>query len=446
MGHTTLGPRHSLPDDKGMYAAVIDPVNGYAYFVGSYLFKLDVTGDLPVQVGPAIYTGQFTQGAIDVATHYGYFPKTTLVRYDLGVGTNAVTGAGSLSLSAGNASCLALDDSDSNPANHYAYVLCTAAGNPARVAKVALSTFTELGSVTLQPGETNFLLGTLSDAKKGYAYFVTVPGASVSPKVLKIKMTAGTNPPVRIGAADLGTIGEFIDGASIDPVHGFAYYGSYNSDTNILSKVYKVRLEEGDVPPTLVGSVNLLPGEGRLAASVLDPANGFVYFANDNSYPGGVYQLSLNGTNVPIEVGFLPFPGGPQVPPPNGITANNTTTNADGILPYGEVFLRSAVFDPVRGYAYFGQDSRPNQVVKVRLAQLEPVTVAGARVPGSESIQFSFGNARGATFHALTSSDLTLPMNGWTDLGAVTEIAPGQFQFTDSLGSEIQRFYRVFVP
>src|SRR5581483_2911246 len=256
-----------------------------------------VTGDLPVQVGPAIYTGQFTQGAIDVATHYGYFPKTTLVRYDLGVGTNAVTGAGSLSLSAGNASCLALDDSDSNPANHYAYVLCTAAGNPARVAKVALSTFTELGSVTLQPGETNFLLGTLSDAKKGYAYFVTVPGASVSPKVLKIKMTAGTNPPVRIGAADLGTIGEFIDGASIDPVHGFAYYGSYNSDTNILSKVYKVSLEEGDVPPTLVGSVNLLPGEGRLAASVLDPANGFVYFANDNSYPGGVYQLSLNGTN-----------------------------------------------------------------------------------------------------------------------------------------------------
>jgi hypothetical protein len=33
-GHTTFVPRHSLPDDKGMYAAVIDPTNGYAYFTG----------------------------------------------------------------------------------------------------------------------------------------------------------------------------------------------------------------------------------------------------------------------------------------------------------------------------------------------------------------------------------------------------------------------------
>src|ERR1035438_1380172 len=46
IGHTTLTPRHSNPDDKGMYAAVIDPTNGYAYFVGSYLYKLDITGNL----------------------------------------------------------------------------------------------------------------------------------------------------------------------------------------------------------------------------------------------------------------------------------------------------------------------------------------------------------------------------------------------------------------
>jgi hypothetical protein len=174
--------------------------------------------------------------------------------------------------------------------------------------------------------------------------------------------------------------------------------------------------------------------------------NGFVYFANDNSYPGGVYQLSLNGTNVPVEVGFLPFPGGPQVPPPNGITANNTTTNVDGILPYGEVFLRSAVFDPIRGYAYFGQDSRPNQVVKVRLAQLDPLTLAATHTPGSAALQFSFNNARGATFDALTSSDVTLALGNWTRLGPVTEIAPGQFQFTDTPNSGPQRFYRVTAP
>ena len=35
IGHATLTPRHSNPDDKGMYAAFIDATNGYAYFVGT---------------------------------------------------------------------------------------------------------------------------------------------------------------------------------------------------------------------------------------------------------------------------------------------------------------------------------------------------------------------------------------------------------------------------
>src|SRR5260370_41648216 len=65
IGHTTLLPRHSNPDDKGMYAAVIDATNGFAYFVGNYLFKLDITGNLPMQVGPSLNTGQSPQGATD---------------------------------------------------------------------------------------------------------------------------------------------------------------------------------------------------------------------------------------------------------------------------------------------------------------------------------------------------------------------------------------------
>src|SRR5437016_2318543 len=98
IGHTTLTPRHSNPDDKGMYAALIDPVNGYAYFVGNYLFKLDLTGPLPVPVGPALSTGQFASGAIDVAAGYAYFPGGTIKRYALGTGNTPVIAAGSLSL------------------------------------------------------------------------------------------------------------------------------------------------------------------------------------------------------------------------------------------------------------------------------------------------------------------------------------------------------------
>src|SRR5207302_9427022 len=137
-------------------------------------------------------------------------------------------------------------------------------------------------------------------------------------------------------------------GACMNDVNGYDYYDTYNSDTNLPGRVYKVKLEPGDFAPSLVGYVDLRAGEGRLSAAVLDPQAGFAYFANDNTYPGGVYQLSLNGTNPPVEIAYLQFQGGLQAPPPNGITTNNTTTNVDGVLPFGEVFFRSAVFDPIR--------------------------------------------------------------------------------------------------
>jgi hypothetical protein len=368
IGHTTLVPRHSNPDDKGMYASVIDPANGYAYFVGNYLVKLDLTGPLPMQVGPALFTGQFAGGAIDPAAGYAYFPGASVKRFALGAGATAVSPAGSLTLSAGNASSIVIDDSDPNPANHYAYVVCS--GTPSKVVKVALATFTEVGSVTLAAGENSFLLNPLVDTGKGYAYFVGSP-PSTAAQVVKVKMTPGASPPVRIGAVNLDTASGFMDGASIDTMHGYAYYGTYHSDPSVLGKVYKVKLEDGDVAPTLVGSINLQMGEGRLAASVIDPLNGYVYFADDNTYPGRIYQLSLNGSNLPIEVGYLQLQGGTSsTTPPNGTTIQNASTDSD--LPYGEVFFRTAVFDPVRGYAYFGQDSRPNQVVKVQLATHSP--------------------------------------------------------------------------
>jgi hypothetical protein len=373
-----------------------------------------------------------------------YLARNTLNRYAVGAGTNAVSSAGSLSLTAGSAAEIVIDDSDPNPANHYGYVVCTVSGSPARVAKVALSTMTELGSVTLNAGETNFLFASAADTPKGYAYFVGAPGGIAGiPYVVKIKLTPGANAPVRIGAVNLDTVGAFVDGGSIDTLHGFAYYGTYDSDTNVPSKVYKVKLEEGDVAPTLVGKINLHVGEGRLAASVIDPLNGYVYFANDNSYPGGVYQLALNGTNLPIEIAYLPLPGGTETPPPSGITTNNATTNLDGVLPFGEVFFRSAVFDLVRGYAYFGQDSRPNQVVKIKLAR-DTLAISGAATLPGGAFQFSFPFTPGATCTALAATNPTLPLSNWSELGGVPEISPGQFQFTDSAATNYpQRFYGV---
>jgi hypothetical protein len=147
-----------------------------------------------------------------------------------------------------------------------------------------------------------------------------------------------------------------------------------------------------------------------------------------------------------VEISYLEFRLGTMGTnhPFNGTTIQNSTTNSDGALPYGEVFFRSAVFDPVRGYAYFGQDSRPNQIVKVKLTQIDPITLIGSQLQTNGSFQFSFTNIAGAQFNALMATNVALPGSNWAAAGAVTEISPGHFQCADPQATNSpQRFYRV---
>jgi hypothetical protein len=451
IGHTTLTPRHTSPDDKGMYAALIDTNGGYAYFFGSYLFKLDITGNLPVQIGPALSSGQYSEGAIDPAAGYAYMPRAgTIYRYALGAGTNAVAAAGSLILPEGASPSMSIvvDDSDPNPANHYAYVLCS--GTPAKVVKVALGTFTEVSSVTLNAGENAFAWGRI-DVQKGYAYFASwaTSVGPVIPQVVKIKLTPGTNAPIRLGIVNLGGTPVPLWTSSIDTLHGYAYYGTDNGTTNIPETVFKVKLGDGDALPSPVpfGGVSLRTNEIQLISQVVDPVRGYLYFGADNTYPGRIYQFSLNGTNPPVEIGYLQLQGGTNSSTPiNGVTAGNIAGDGSN-LPYGEVFFRSAVIDPASGFAYFGQDSRPNQVVKVALAQNLPTKISsGTKLIGG-AFQLAFTNAPYASFTALTSTNPAEPLSNWTVLGSVTEIAPGQYQFTDTPPANTPgRFYRIRSP
>jgi hypothetical protein len=61
--------------------------------------------------------------------------------------------------------------------------------------------------------------------------------------------------------------------------------------------------------------------------------------------------------------------------------------------------------------------------------------------------EFDFTGTPGASFIALATTNLSVNLSNWTLLGAPTEIAPGQFQFTDPQApSHPQRFYRVRSP
>ena len=66
---------------------------------------------------------------------------------------------------------------------------------------------------------------------------------------------------------------------------------------------------------------------------------------------------------------------------------------------------------------------------------------------GNGDIRLSFTNVSGAPFVMLGTTDLQLPLEFWSELGAVVEIQPGKFQFTDSQAAgNTTRYYRARSP
>ena len=77
-----------------------------------------------------------------------------------------------------------------------------------------------------------------------------------------------------------------------------------------------------------------------------------------------------------------------------------------------------------------------------------PRTITGCCVTAGGRFQFQFTGAVGAAYTVLCSTDLSLPLGSWTPVGTVTNIAPGQYQFTDPTGktNQPQRFYLLRWP
>ena len=78
-----------------------------------------------------------------------------------------------------------------------------------------------------------------------------------------------------------------------------------------------------------------------------------------------------------------------------------------------------------------------------------PGQLTGMTRLGNGWTQFTFTNFTDTSFTVLASTNLTLPINLWTNLGPAAEspVGSGQFQFTDPQATNnVQRFYRVRSP
>ncbi len=95
------------------------------------------------------------------------------------------------------------------------------------------------------------------------------------------------------------------------------------------------------------------------------------------------------------------------------------------------------------GRIYVAND---NKVYAFTVPVLPIVLTDVTMLPGG-TFQFDFTNTPDLSFTVYNTTNLATPFTNWNRIGSVTEVSSGQFQFTNSPGTNnLELFYRVTSP
>lgn len=149
-------------------------------------------------------------------------------------------------------------------------------------------------------------------------------------------------------------------------------------------------------------------------------------FSDSNNITNGNPLLAPLGNYGGTTMTMPPLPGSPAI---DGCTnVASFTTDQRGqprvVGAFADIGAVEGVFNP-------------------SFALVDPVGL------GNGDFQFSFANLAGASFTVFASTNVALPFNAWSNLGAAVETPArsGQYQFTDPQATNYtERFYRVSSP
>lgn len=401
-------------DNKGFYAAAIDPTNGFAYFAAKYVYKINLTTPLPTQVGPGVSLGggQSAGGGMDVSSGCAYFASGPNIRQILANGTNPPTAGAIMFAPFGSSQFVEqifIDETD--PANHYLYALTESGGTNSTFYKIALNQYPNasaiVGSAATTAGQPALYYGTI-DLSNRFAYFG--PLLANGPYVVKFALGNGAAAPTNMGGCQLDTSARSTGGMALDIANGCGYVCSDGNDALYgHGRVYKFALN-GNGPPSLMSFVDMQTNQGYCHVAVIKPAQQLLYFSSDLDYPAKFFRFRLNpGANPPVETGVLPL-----------LQTTNAVVPAWGANPtnasnWGEVFTRSLVYDPVRDFAYIGRDDADaqlqpytDQIVKVALDRDEmELSLTTPTTNGVNTMPY------GESFEAYTNGATIPGAGGW---------------------------------
>ena len=185
-------------------------------------------------------------------------------------------------------------------------------------------------------------IASIIDPTNGFAYLgitgVDYPPSPVSVVKVDIKPTRTFQ---RLDAVSLNNDETVIESAVIDPAHGLAYLGVYDLLNTETRKIVKM-----DVSPSHFARLDALTLEyyHGTGPAVIELAKGYAYFGGATYWRNGVVKVDVNPAHPFAVVGYT-FP-----------------TDVSG-----EKNMVSAVIDTTHGIAYFGTETDPGIVIRIKL-------------------------------------------------------------------------------
>ncbi len=237
--------------------------------------------------------------------------------------------------------------------------------------------------------------------------------------------------------------------------------GGFSVGTASSAATFELLGENHSFPAGLtIQAKGLLTGTGAISANVtvagsISPGPG----------AGGIGRLNFTGSTLNFNSSSTNWFDINKATGTNDVIASTGTinlggtlvvTNLGGVLTNGDRFrLFSGVtaggFNQLvlpalgSGLSWTNRLSQDGSLeVFVPIPPVTSIEVSGAALLTNGAFQLSFTNVSGAAFTVLSSTNLFLAATNWTVLGSATEIAPGQFRFTDPQATnDPLRFYRV---
>jgi len=172
--------------------------------------------------------------------------------------------------------------------------------------------------------------------------------------------------------------------------------------------------------------------------------NGSLYVANSGTngdLSNTILKFSTNGTSSVFATGTNGLSG------PRGLAFDSA----------GNLYVANSLTGTVLKFAPDGTSSvfasglsSPTSIAiypGLNVWSATPIKLGNPTISLTGALQFSFVENLGLSFTVLASTNASSSIAGWSVVGAATEAAPTQYQFTDTQATNyLQRFYRVRSP